>query len=210
MPSSNPIQRYFPDFDSDEAAPNGQRIEMVADPDGAWIDWDDHLTAMQEVEKTLDHTKRLLGEAVTDQLKLERRAIEAEAEASKWKITSDAHCSVLMYAEDSLAAFKGLDVSDKAAEVKRLLTEFDAWLSFRGEFSEVLAALRKSFGTDTSAATLADSDPPEEAKVPRGKSIYLRQLERFDLFAGPGERIATLKPRREGGWVRFKDVEGLL
>jgi hypothetical protein len=31
------------------------------------------------------------------------------------------------------------------------LVEFDAWLSFRGEFGEVLVAFRKAFGTDTRA-----------------------------------------------------------
>lgn len=48
----------------------------------------------------------------------------------------------------------------------RMLTkqmqEFDAWLSFRGEFSEVLAAFRKAFGTDTRAAALLDSQGDQE------------------------------------------------
>ena len=37
-----------------------------------------------------------------------------------------------------------------------MLTEFDAWLSFRPEFAEVLTAFRKAFGTDTSARAALD------------------------------------------------------
>lgn len=40
----------------------------------------------------------------------------------------------------------------------RQLLEFDAWLSFRPEFYEVLDAFRKAFGTDTSAASTEGSD----------------------------------------------------
>jgi len=40
--------------------------------------------------------------------------------------------------------------------LREKLTEFDAWLSFRGEFSEVLTAFRQSFGTDTSVAALTE------------------------------------------------------
>lgn len=43
--------------------------------------------------------------------------------------------------------------------------EFDAWLSMRPEFSEVLTAFRKAFGTDTSAAAL-DSTPTSTERTP--------------------------------------------
>jgi hypothetical protein len=38
------------------------------------------------------------------------------------------------------------------------LREFDAWLSFRGEFAEVLTAFRSAFRTDTSVAGI-DREP---------------------------------------------------
>lgn len=42
-------------------------------------------------------------------------------------------------------------LTEQIVERDRVLVEFDAWLSFRGEFSEVLTAFREAFGTDTSA-----------------------------------------------------------
>jgi hypothetical protein len=39
--------------------------------------------------------------------------------------------------------------STEKAGLAQALREFDAWLSFRGEFREVLLAFRKAFGTDT-------------------------------------------------------------
>ena len=50
MATEKSIERYYADFDSDAAAPNGQRIEMVPDPDGSWVDWDDHLDALGEAQ----------------------------------------------------------------------------------------------------------------------------------------------------------------
>lgn len=84
-------------------------------------------------------------------------------EVEKWKITSDAHCSVLMRAEDAgLRRFEGLDAGDQAEEVCRLLSEFDAWLSFHPEFKEVLTAFRSAFKTDTSAAAPTQQHKEEE------------------------------------------------
>jgi hypothetical protein len=45
----------------------------------------------------------------------------------------------------------------------RTLEEFDAWLSMRGEFGEVLRAFRQAFGTDTSAAAMEKSAAAEES-----------------------------------------------
>lgn len=49
---------------------------------------------------------------------------------------------------------------DPLTPERRKQIEFDAWLSMRPEFSEVLAAYRAAFGTDTSAA--AGDDPNSE------------------------------------------------
>lgn len=53
------------------------------------------------------------------------------------------------------AALPAFTVSIEEEVRERLasdLRDFDAWLSFRPEFAEVLRAFRRAFGTDTSAA----------------------------------------------------------
>jgi hypothetical protein len=42
-------------------------------------------------------------------------------------------------------------ISKETWGVSEKLVDFDAWLSFRPEYREVLEAFRKAFGTDTSA-----------------------------------------------------------
>jgi hypothetical protein len=124
----------------------------------------DHLEGIAaEIRAALNTNSSQQPVSGLDNGQVERLVQEAQAEAEKWKITSDAHCSVLMRAEDVLLSrFDGLDVGDKAEEVQRLLTEFDAWLSFRGEFGEVLKAFRSAFGTDTSAAAMEASSPTQQ------------------------------------------------
>jgi hypothetical protein len=110
----------------------------------------------------------------------------AGSEAEKWKITSDAHCSVLMRAEDVLLSrFDGLDVGDKAEEVQRLLTEFDAWLSFRGEFGEVLTAFRSAFGTDTSAAAM-EANSPQQSVPDTGEGTHTERV--IDILTQHGAK----------------------
>jgi hypothetical protein len=118
----------------------------------------------------------------------ERRVEEARYEAEKWKITSDAHCSVLIRAHEVLLdRFDGLNADDKAEDLARLLSEFDAWLSLRGEFGEVLTAFRSAFGTDTSAAAIEattttqqqspePASPEEECDEPRCGESFPGQI----------------------------------
>jgi hypothetical protein len=44
------------------------------------------------------------------------------------------------------------------------MVEFDAWLSFRPEFAEVLTAFRSAFGTNTSSAALTQPEADPEVK----------------------------------------------
>jgi hypothetical protein len=46
-------------------------------------------------------------------------------------------------------AFGMTCVEAERERAKRALEEFDAWLSFRPEFAEVLTAFRSAFGTNT-------------------------------------------------------------
>ena len=76
---------------------------------------------------------------------------------------------------DALSGVEGSGEGDDAAKAAvaraswKQLQEFDAWLSFRGEYSEVLAAFRSAFGTDTSASALdrVDARPEREDGEPR-------------------------------------------
>lgn len=64
-------------------------------------------------------------------------------------------------ADDVRGILKGRETLAEAE--RRKLLEFDAWLSTRGEFNEVLTAFRQAFETDTSAAAL--DDPNSEYSV---------------------------------------------
>jgi hypothetical protein len=80
------------------------------------------------------------------------------------------------------------------------LREFDAWLSFRGEFTEVLKAFRSTFGTDTSATAVGEASsieqlltqPEADLEVPRcGLAAGIRaEIEHLRDAATAGEGIA--------------------
>jgi hypothetical protein len=136
-----------------QTAQANERLDKTTE---AWKHEKDRADAAQgELDRERRRTgvgSRRKGALVT----AEARVLSAEGEAEKWRITSDAHCSVLLRAHEVLLdRFDGLNADDKCEEIQRLLTEFDSWLSFRGEFAEVRTAFRSAFGTDTSAAALS-------------------------------------------------------
>ncbi len=83
-----------------------------------------------------------------------------------------------------------------------LLAEFDAWLSFRPEFSEVLTAFREAFGTDTSAdgapvpveepeqKPIHEARPDLDLAAQQVKDEYIeRALKVYELAVAPAPEI---------------------
>jgi hypothetical protein len=88
------------------------------------------------------------------------------------------------------------------------LREFDAWLSFRPEFRGALAAFRKAFGTDTSAAAIPCPDAPLCQRRQASLADAIKALDRAEraqaeLVEGLGDLVEDF----EFGGVTERDKD---
>lgn len=93
-----------------------------------------------------------------------------------------------------------------AGEAERLqsrLEEFDAWLSFRADFAEVLRAFRQAFGTDTRATALLDSQGDQERCPNAHRYVNGSKKPCLDCTPAPGPDECTCDAASDSPSLRW-------